>query len=61
MIAAVIIVLQDMLDNTIKTDEEIRKKLDLPVLGVIPKIRENDLTTKSSDKKDKEKKAGRNG
>ena len=59
--AAAIIVLREMLDNTIKTDDDIRKKLELPVLGVIPRIRENDLNDKSSEKKGKEKKAGRNG
>ena len=66
VISAGVIILQDMLDSTVKTDEDIRKKLDLPVLGVIPKIRENDLTMKSADKKsadknDKDRKGGRNG
>ena len=42
--AAAFIIIQDLLDNTVKTDEDIRKKLDIPVLGVIPKVREYDLT-----------------
>ena len=44
-LAVGIIFLQDFLDSTIKTDDDIRRKLDLPVLGVIPKIREGDLNT----------------
>lgn len=46
--AAAFIIIQDLLDNTVKTDEDIRKKLDIPVLGVIPKVRENDLTPSRS-------------
>ena len=50
--AAAFIIIQDLLDTTVKTDEDIRKKLGLPVLGVIPKVRESDLTVKSSEKHD---------
>ena len=46
--AAAFIIIQDLLDNTVKTDEDIRKKLDIPVLGVIPKVRESDLTPSKS-------------
>ena len=46
--AAAFIIIQDLLDNTVKTDEDIRKKLDMPVLGVIPKVRESDLTPSKS-------------
>ena len=60
--AAAFFILREFLDNTIKTDDDIRKKLDLPVLGVIPRTRESDLN-KSAGEKDiknraKEKKAG---
>lgn len=51
--AAAFIIIQDLLDNTVKTDEDIRKKLGMPVLGVIPKARESDLTPTKSDKKSK--------
>lgn len=47
-VSAAFFIIQDLLDNTVKTDEDIRKKLNLPVLGVIPKIRESDLETKGS-------------
>lgn len=56
--AAAFIIIQDLLDNTVKTDEDIRKKLDLPVLGVIPKVRESDLTQRSGSKSDNEKSMG---
>ena len=61
--AAAFIIVRDMLDTTIKSDDDIRKKLDLPVLGVIPKIRESDLVEKKPSKKDesdknKDRKAG---
>lgn len=46
--AAAFFVIRDLLDNTVKTDEDIRKKLDMPVLGVIPKVRESDLSSKSN-------------
>lgn len=42
--AAAFFIIRDLLDNTVKSDEDIRKKLGMPVLGVIPKIRESDLT-----------------
>ncbi len=60
-ISAAFIIIRDLTDNTIKTDEDIRKKLGLPVLGVIPKIRESDLVPeKAADKSKMEgKKAGR--
>ena len=54
--AAGIIILRELLDNTVKTDQDVRDKIGLPVLGVIPKIRENDLTTKKDDKNSKESK-----
>ena len=54
--AAGIIILRELLDNTVKTDQDVRDKIGLPVLGVIPKIRENDLTTKKDDKNNKESK-----
>lgn len=41
--AAIVIVLANYLDNTIKSDDDIRKKLGFKVLGVIPKIRESDI------------------
>ena len=47
-LATAIIIHREIMDNTVKTDEDIRDKLGLTVLGVIPKIRENDLTNKSS-------------
>ena len=63
-VAAAFFILREILDNTIKTDEDIRSKLDLPVLGVIPRTRENDMSrsSNSSDGADSgsEKKAGRN-
>lgn len=63
--AAGVIILREILDNTVKTDEDIRKKLGLPVLGVIPKIRESDLSEKNSERKRKtqteERKAEQNG
>ena len=63
--AAGFIILQELLDNTVKTDQDIRDKIGLPVLGVIPKIRESDLDTKKSDKNSrnpqKELKAEQNG
>ncbi len=43
VVAAAFFILREILDNTIKTDEDIRTKLDLPVLGVIPRTRENDM------------------
>ena len=55
----------EIVDNTVKTDQDIRDKIGLPVLGVIPKIRESDLDTKKSDKNSrnpqKELKAEQNG
>jgi len=36
MISAGIVLLKDMLNDTFKTEEDIRKILDLPVLGIIP-------------------------
>lgn len=64
--AAAVIIIRELTDNTIKTDEDIRNKLGLPVLGVIPKIRENDLTEQKSTRsrsssKRKERKADQNG
>ena len=63
--AAGFIILRELLDNTVKTDQDIREKLGLPVLGVIPKIRESDLDTKKTDKNSKntkkELKAEQNG
>lgn len=51
--ASGVIILRELLDNTVKTDEDIRTKLGLPVLGVIPKIRESDLSEKNSERKRK--------
>ncbi|MBQ6510070.1 MAG: hypothetical protein IJI07_11405 [Flexilinea sp.] len=51
--AAGVIILQELLDNTVKTDEDIREKLGFPVLGVIPKIRESDLSEKNSERRKK--------
>lgn len=56
--AAAFFIIRDLLDNTVKTDEDIRKKLGLAVLGVIPKVRESDLNTKPDDKARKEKITG---
>lgn len=53
--AAAFFIVRDLLDNTVKTDEDIRKKLGLAVLGVIPKVREGDLNTKPDEKSRKEK------
>ena len=53
--AAAVIIYREVMDNTIKSDEDIKEKLDLTVLGVIPKIRESDLVPKSS------RKSSRNG
>lgn len=36
VVCAGIILLQEMMDNTFKTEEDVRKVLGLPVLGVIP-------------------------
>ncbi len=51
--AAAFFILKEFLDNTIKTDDDIRKKLDMPVLGVIPRTRENDLSKSSGEKESK--------
>ena len=56
--AAAFFIIRDLLDNTVKTDEDIRKKLGLAVLGVIPKVRESDLNTKPDEKARKEKITG---
>ncbi len=53
--AAAFFIVRDLLDNTVKTDEDIRKKLGLAVLGVIPKVREGDLNTKPDEKSRKGK------
>ena len=34
-----IVVLRELLDNKIKTEDDVRKYLDLPVVGVIPGLR----------------------
>ena len=52
-LAAAIIIHREILDNTVKTDEDIRDKLEMTVLGVIPKIRENDLSTKPTKRSKK--------
>ena len=49
-VTAAFFILKELLDNTIKTDEDIRNKLNLPVLGVIPKTRESDLTPAESQR-----------
>lgn len=38
IVSIAVIVLQDMLNNTFKSDEDIRKYLDMAVLGVIPHV-----------------------
>lgn len=53
--AAAFFIIRDLLDNTVKTDEDIRKKLGLAVLGVIPKVREGDLNSKPDEKARREK------
>lgn len=39
IVSVAVIILQDMLNNTFKSDEDIRKYLDLAVLGVIPHVK----------------------
>lgn len=56
--SAAFFIIRDLLDNTVKTDEDIRKKLGLAVLGVIPKVRESDLSTKPDEKARRDKITG---
>lgn len=46
MIALGIIFLLEYLDNTVKTIADVEKYLELPTLGTIPKITEEDMTVK---------------
>lgn len=44
MLSVGIIFLRNYFDDTIKTEEDIREKLNLPVLGVLPKYRSEDAS-----------------
>jgi capsular polysaccharide biosynthesis protein len=48
MIALGIIFLIEYLDNTVKTIGDVEKYLQLPVLGVIPKVKEEDIKKEES-------------
>ena len=55
MLATGVVILRHMLDDTVKTPDDIEKYLNVSVLGMIPYIDENGST--SSKKKKKEKKS----
>lgn len=42
VISAGFVLLREMLNNTFKSDEDIQKNLGIPVLGVIPRVEDND-------------------
>lgn len=61
MLAIGLTFLLEFLDNTIRKEQDIEQILDLPVLGVIPKMTENDVTNKKERKKKKKKRSEKIG
>ena len=59
MLATGVVILRHMLDDTVKTPDDIEKYLNVSVLGMIPYIDENDSTSSKKKKKDKKSKKRR--
>ena len=50
-LAALVVFFKDQFDDAIRVPEDIEAKLNLPLLGVVPQVRENDLVAAMSDPK----------
>ncbi len=51
VLAAIVVFMRDQLDDRIRMPEDVEEKVNLPLLGVIPKETEDDLATQLADPK----------